>query len=45
MQRMVYETEREMIEETINSNKTVLDYTKKICLEPALIKIFRQSFA
>ena len=45
MQRIVYETENELIEETINSNKTVLDYTKKICLEPALIKIFRQSFA
>ncbi len=45
MQKIVYETEKEMIEETINSNKTVLDYTKKICFEPTLIKIFQQNFA
>jgi len=45
LQKIVSETENDLIEETINSNKTVMDYTKKICFEPSLIKIFRQTFA
>lgn len=44
LQKIVYETEKEMIEETLNSNKTVLDYTKKICFEPYLVKIAQQVF-
>ena len=45
LEKIVYETEREMIEETLTLNKTVLNYTKKICFEPSLIKIFNQNFA
>jgi hypothetical protein len=45
LQKIVCETQKELIEETLNSNKTVLDYTKKICFEPNLIKLFRQTTA
>ena len=44
MEKIIYETENELIEETINSNKTMLNYAKKICFEPSLVKIARQIF-
>ena len=45
MNKILRDTEKEMIEETISSNKTVLNYAKKICFEPSLVKIARQIFA
>ncbi len=44
MNKIVYENESEMIEETIQTNKTIVNYTKRICFEPQLVKIFQQIF-
>jgi len=45
MEKLIFETEKEMIEETINTNKTIMNYTKRICFEPELVKMARQIFA
>lgn len=45
MEKLVFETEKEMIEETIFANKTIMNYRTRVCFEPSLVRVAKKFFA
>lgn len=43
IQKIFFEKKESLIEKTLSKNKTILDYSKKICFEPFLINIAKQN--
>lgn len=44
MNRVLREHEKDILEDTINADRTVVDYSKRVCFEPSIAKIAKNFF-